>query len=147
MSQVPVTKVLENGTCFKIAPEKPEIYDKIQVGKLIVEGKNIYKSDESFIKDRRKMSFQGLILISLIIYNDFSLHKDIKITNKGLPIQNSIKVDTYFKENFLQDYIKLSKEEKSSDEIIADLVKKILRGYMKTNLGKKPEVKVHIIRL
>ena len=25
-SQVPITKILDNGVCYKIAPEKPEIY-------------------------------------------------------------------------------------------------------------------------
>ena len=61
-----------------------QIYGKIKTGKLIVEGKNIYDSESDFIKDRRKFSFEGLILITIIINSDFTLHKEIKITSKGL---------------------------------------------------------------
>ena len=30
--QVPFTKILENGKCLKIAPEKPKIYGKVETG-------------------------------------------------------------------------------------------------------------------
>ena len=146
-AQVPVTKILDNGTCLKIAPEEPEIYGKIKTGKLIVEGKNIYNSDIDFIKDRRKISFEGLISISLLINNDYSLHKEIKITQNGLAIKNSQAIDMYFKDVFLSEYLHLSKDKKSSDIIISDLVKKILRKYIKKQMNKKPEVNVHIFRL
>ena len=96
--QVPITKILNNGICFKIAPNEPEIYGKIQTGKLIVEGKNIYSSDIDFIKDRRKFSFEGLILISLIINNDYSLHKEIKITQNGLPNEHLTEIEMHFKD-------------------------------------------------
>ena len=55
--QVPLTKILENGKCLKIAPEEPKIYGKVETGKLIVEGKNLYDSESNFIKERRKFSF------------------------------------------------------------------------------------------
>ena len=145
--QVPITKILDNGVCLKLAPDKPETYGKIPTGKLIVEGKNIYDSEIDFIKQRRKFSFDGIILVTLIINNDFSLHKDIKITQNGLPIENTHEIENYFKEFFLDEYIKLSNEKKSSDIIISDLVKKIIRKYVKTNFYKKPEVNVHIIRI
>ena len=86
-AQVPITKILENGLCLKIAPDEPEIYGKVKTGKLIVEGKNIYNSNIDFIKDRRKISFEGLISISLVINSDYSLHKEIKITQNGLAIE------------------------------------------------------------
>ena len=66
-SQVPVTKILENGKCIKLAPNEPEMHGFINTGKLIVEGNNLYDSDSSFIKDRRRCSFEGLVLISLRI--------------------------------------------------------------------------------
>ena len=43
--------------------------------------------------------------------------------------------------------IELSKEKISSDIIITDLVKKVIRQNTKLQLAKKPEVNVHIIRL
>ena len=133
--------------CLKIAPKEPEIYGKIKTGKLIVEGKNIYDSESDFIKDRRKFSFEGLILITIIINSDFTLHKEIKITSKGLSNEKYTSMEIYFKENFLNEYLNLSKDKKSSDSIVVYLIKKVLRKYTRIQLGKKPEVSVHIIRL
>ena len=146
-AQVPITKILDNGLFLQIAPEEPKVIGKIETGKLIVEGKNIYNSDIEFIKDRRKFSFEGLILISLIINNDYSIHKEIKITQNGLPFENSEEIIVYFKEFFLNEYLQLSKDQKSSDTIISDLVKKIIKKYTKTHIGKKPDINVHIIRI
>ena len=78
-SQVPITKILQNGKCLKIAPGDCLIVDDIETGKLIVEGKNLYDSESNFIKDRRKISFEGIILISFIINADLSINNKIMI--------------------------------------------------------------------
>ena len=83
-SQVPITKILENGKCIKLAPQDPKIYGFIETGKLIVEGRNLYDSESNFIKDRRRYSFEGIVFVSIIINKDFSINKNIKITANGL---------------------------------------------------------------
>jgi len=145
-SQVPITKVLENGKCLKLAPNNPQLYGLIETGKLIVEGRKLYDADSSFIKDRRKISFEGMVMISLIINKDYSIHKNIKISSKGLPDLDIEEIISGFKEIFVNDYEKMNKDQKSSDEILSELIKKILRQVIKTQSTKKPEVKSHIIR-
>ena len=146
-SQVPYTKILENGKCLKIAPGEPKIIEKFDTGKLIVEGRNLYDSDSSFIKERRKYSFEGLALISIIINsNDNTVNKNIRITFKGLPEINQGEIINDFKLNFIENYTKLNSSQKSSDQIVSDLVKNNLRKIMKSSFQKKPEIEVHLIR-
>ena len=146
-SQVPLTKILENGKCIKLAPNDPEIYGFVKTGKMIVEGNNLYDSESNFIKDRRRYSFEGIILISIIIQKDFSIHKDIRISSNGLPEFDIIKLTTDFKENFIYEYLKLNEEKKSSDQFVGKLIKKSIRLSIKSHLDKKPEVNFHIFRL
>ena len=146
-SQVPITKILENGKIIKLAPDKPEFLNSIQTGKMIVEGKNLYDSDSSFIKDRRKFSFEGIILVTLIINEDTSLNKNIKISFNGLPIKKTDKLIDTFKSLFIDEYLKMSKDQKSSDIIISELIKKTIRQCIKDESSKKPEVNSHIIRI
>ena len=146
-SQVPITKILDNGTCFKIAPDKPNIYGSVKTGKSIVEGKKLYDSDVDFIKNRRKFSFEGLILVSIVINSDYSLYKHIKISQNGLPLENLNIIDSEFKEYFFNEYKLLSTAKKSSDIIIHEIIKKIIRKITKLTLNKKPEINTHIIRL
>ncbi len=146
-SQVPFTKILENGKCLKIAPGEPKIVDNFVTGKLIVEGKNIYDAESTFIKERRKYSFEGLALISLIIdQKDNSINKNIKITFKGLPEIDENEIINNFKIIFIENYIKLNSSQKSSDQIVSDLIKNNLRKIMKNSFQKKPEIEVHLIR-
>jgi len=146
-SQVPFTKILENGKCLKIAPGEPKIVENFETGKLIVEGKNLYDSESSFIKERRKYSFEGMALISLSINdNDNSINKNIKITFKGLPEINENEIINNFKLIFNENFIKLNNSQKSSDQIVSDLIKNNLRKIMKNLFQKKPEIEVHLIR-
>ena len=146
-SQVPFTKILENGKCLKIAPGEPKIVEKFETGKLIVEGKNLYDSESSFIKERRKYSFEGLALITLIINdNDNSINKNIKITFKGLPEISENEIKNEFIVIFIENFTRLNNSQKSSDQIVSDLIKNNLRKIMKNLFQKKPEIEVHLIR-
>ena len=41
---------------------------------------------------------------------------------------------------------KLNQDQKSSDQIVTDLVKSIFRKILKNSIQKKPEIEVHLIR-
>ena len=146
-SQVPITKILENGKCIKLAPNEPEIHGIIETGKLIVEGRNLYDSEASFIKDRRRFSFEGIVLVTVLINNDYSINKDIKITSNGLADFDELQIIRDFKVIFLDGYLKINKEKKTSDEFLSALIKKSIRQCLKDKFAKKPEVKSHIIRI
>ncbi len=145
-SQVPFTKILENGKCLKIAPGEPKIVERFETGKLIVEGKNLYDSESSFIKERRKYSFEGLVLITVILNQDNSINNNLLLTFKGLPGIDEDQTKNEFKINFIENYLKLNKDQKSSDQIISDLIKSILRKIMRSSFQKKPEIEIHLIR-
>jgi len=146
-SQVPFVKILENGQCIKLTPKEPLIHGTIKTGKMIVEGRNLYDSESLFIKDRRKFSFEGIVFVSLIINKDFSIHKDIIISSNGLPEFDGLLITNEFKENFIQDFIRMSDNQKSSDQIVSELIKKALKKSIKNLSIKKPEIKLHIMRM
>ena len=144
--QVPLTKILENGKCLKIAPDQPNICGEVETGKLIVEGKNLYDSNSKFIKERRKFSYEGLVLVSIIIKEDYSVEKNILLSTRGLPEFDQLQILNEFKPIFIDTYLKLSNAQKSSDQAISELIKKNIRQIAKNYFQKKPEVEVHIFR-
>lgn len=146
-SQVPITKILENGKCIKLAPNDPEIYGVIETGKLIVEGRHLYDSESTFIKDRRRFSFEGIVLVTMVINEDYSINKNIKITANGLPNFDELQLINDFKEIFIEEYLRINEEKKTSDEFLSVLIKKSIRQSLRNKLTKKPEVKSHIIRI
>ena len=145
-SQVPVTKILQNGKCLKIAPGDCLIVDDIETGKLIVEGKYLYDSESDFIRDRRKYSYEGIAILSLAINDDLSIDKNIQLSFIGLPGEEMDMVKEDFKTEFIENYLKLNQEQKSSDQNVIDLIKKSLKFVLKNILQKKPEIKIHLLR-
>ena len=88
-----------------------------------------------------------MILISIIINSDLSINKNIMITSKGLPDYDERLLENDFKELLIDEYLKISDEQKNSNEIVSNLLKKLIRKSLKFQLSKKPDVKSHIIRL
>jgi len=145
-SQVPITKILQNGKCLKIAPGDCSIVDNIETGKLIVEGKYLYDSDSDFIRDRRKYSYEGIAMISILINNDHSIDNNIQLSLIGLPNEELITIKEEFKTEFIENYIKLNHNQKSSDQNVIDMIRKNLKFVLKNILQKKPEIQIHLIR-
>ena len=145
-SQVPVTKILQNGKCLKIAPGECSIVDNVDTGKLIVEGKYLYDSDSNFIKDRRRYSFEGLVMISIVLNNDYSIDKNIQLSLIGLPSEKLNSIKEEFKSEFVNNFTKLNNDQKSSDQNVTDIVRKSLKFVLKNILQKKPEIQIHLIR-
>ena len=145
-SQVPITKILQNGKCLKIAPGDCSVVDNVETGKLIVEGKYLYDSDSDFIRDRRKYSFEGIAMISILINSDQSVDKNIQLSLIGLPDEELTLVKEEFKVKFIDNYIKLNDNQKSSDQNIKDMIRKNLKHVLKNIFSKKPEIQIHLIR-
>ena len=145
-SQVPVTKILQNGKCLKIAPGECSIVDNIETGKLIVEGKYLYNSDSNFIKDRRKYSFEGLVMISILLNSDYSIDKNIQLSLIGLPNEQLNSIKEEFKNEFVKNFTKLNNDQKSSDQNVTEIIRKSLKFVLKNILQKKPEIQIHLIR-
>ena len=145
-SQVPITKILQNGKCLKIAPGECSIVDNIETGKLIVEGKYLYDSDSNFIKDRRKYSFEGLVMISILLNSDYSIDKNIQLSLIGLPNEQLNSIKEEFKNEFVKNFTKLNNDQKSSDQNVTEIIRKSLKFVLKNILQKKPEIQIHLIR-
>ena len=52
-----------------------------------------------------------------------------------------------FKDIFINKYLTMNDEKKSSDLIVGELIKKIIRQIIREDSSKKPEVNTHIIRI
>ena len=69
--QVPKTLLIENGDIIKILPgDKPEIIDKAPSGKVYLDGNVNVETDSKSIKDRKNLSINGYLEITLIISNN-----------------------------------------------------------------------------
>ena len=92
--QVPHPVQVENGDVVKLYPgDEPEVYDKAPSGRLYLDGNISVEEDSQSIKDRKNLSSNGYLEITILITPKGNIHNSPIITFRGLPI--------YEKEEFI----------------------------------------------
>lgn len=82
VSQVVVPK---NGTLIRLAPGKAEIIEHVPSGRLALDGRFLISCEDEAIVSRRRMLYNGALVISLVVDQKGKLLADPKITNLGNP--------------------------------------------------------------
>ena len=146
--QVPKTLLIENGDIIKILPgTKPEIIDKAPSGKVYLDGNLGVDSDSQSIKERRNISINGYLEITLIVSNNGKIKKPI-ISFKGIP-------ENAENENFIFDMEDeifsicrtFSLESKNQEKNLIETIKHNCRRIVKHKTGKKPFTNINIARI
>ena len=146
--QVAYPVQVENGDIVKIFPgKKPEVYDKAPSGRLYVDGNISVDEDSSSIKERKNISLNGIMEVTILITQKGNIHYRPILSFRGLPI--------YEKEEFiyeLEDQIDktiktFSLNNKKQETNIINAIKTTCRKYTKEKTGKRPYTNVNLIRI
>ena len=85
--QIPYPIRVENGDIVKIYPgKKPEIYDKAPSGRLYVDGSVSVEEDSKSIKERKNISINGYMEVTILVTPKGNIHKRPILSFKGLPV-------------------------------------------------------------
>ena len=147
--QVPYPVQVENGDIVKLFPgEKPTIIDKAPVGRIFVDG-NISVGEESqSIKDRKNLSHNGFLEITIIINNSGSLINKPIISFKGIPTNNDSSDFIIDLEDKIRSTCKTFSLKNSKQEYnLVELLKTNCRKTIKEKTGKRPYTNVNLVRI
>ncbi len=146
--QIPFNLKVENGNIIKISKDKkPEIIDQAPTGKIYLDGNVAVSLDSQSIKERKSISINGFLEITLIISNNGKIKKPI-VSLRGIPedeVSETFKFDledeiTKTCKSFAPNNIKQEKN-------LIDAIKQNCRKIIKEKTGKKPFTNVNIARI
>ena len=147
--QVPYPVQVENGDIVQLHPgDKPEVIDKAPVGRMYVDG-NISVGEESqSVKDRKNISFNGFLEVTIIVNNSGSIVKAPIISFKGIP-SNGESSNFVFD---LQDKIKklcksYSLNSPKQEYNLIEAIKTNCKKTVKEKTGKRPYTNVNLVRI
>ena len=146
--QVPKTLLIENGDIIKILPgNKPEIIDKAPSGKVYLDGNLGVDSDSQSIKERRNISINGYLEITLIVSNNGKVKKPI-ISFKGIPESKDNGSFVFDMEDEIFSICKtFSLKSKNQEKNLIETIKQNCRRIIKDKTGKKPFTNINIARI
>ena len=146
--QVQYTVKVENGDIVKLSPgEKPEVFDKAPSGRLFVDGNVAVEEDSRSIKERRNISANGILDVTILITPKGSIHNKPIFNYSGLPINNDDDYQ-YELENIIEKTARtFSLNNQSQKDNIIDAIKISCRKITKEFTGKKPVTKIKLVRI
>ena len=146
--QIPKSLLIENGDIIKILPgDKPQIIDKAPSGKLYLDGKLGVEEDSQSIKDRKNISVNGYLEITIIVGNNGKIKKPI-ISIKGLPENNETENFVFDIEDEILNICRtFSLKSTNQEKNLIETLKQNCRKIIKDKIGKKPFTNINIARI
>ena len=146
--QVPKALLIENGDIIKILPnENPSIIDKAPSGRVYLDGSVNVESDSQSIKDRKNLSQNGYLEITLIVSNNGKIKKPI-ISFKGIPENNEHEPFIFDIEDEIFNICRtFSLDSKNQQNNLIETIKQNCRRIVREKTGKKPFTNINIARI
>ena len=146
--QVPYPVQVENGDIVKIYPgNKPEVYDKAPSGRLYVDGNISVEEDSQSIKERKNLSSNGYMEVTILITPKGNIHKRPILSFKGLPIIEEEEFIYGLEEEIESTAKTFSLNSKKQEHNLIDALKIACRKYSKEKTGKKPFTNINIVKI
>ena len=144
---VPNPVQVENGDIVKLFPGKPHVFDKAPSGRLFLDGNISVEENSQSIKDRKNLSANGYIEVTILITPKGKIHKTPILTFRGIPI---IDIDEFIyglEEAIEKTARTFSLGSKKQEFNLIDALKIVCRKYTKEMTGKRPFTNINLVQI
>lgn len=136
--------VITDGEMLRLHPGEPEIVDDAPVGRHYRDGRLIVDGSDGPVRTRRRLSFAGIAVVSLVMSNHGDVLAEPDIVLEGVPHHDGEGDDMH---EIILDAIdgtlrSIPQKRRRDLEKIEDAVYKSVRAAINEAWGKKPIVKV-----
>jgi ribonuclease J len=137
------TLILEDLKIARLCPGVAEIIDEAPGGRLHLDGKLIVDSQDGPAKMRRKLSFAGIVFLSVVVTEKGELDDDIVLLADGIP--EGIEED--LAEAAEKAFDNMPKAKRKDDGTVEEILRIAVRREADQIWGKKPICKVVVVRV
>ena len=145
---VPHPIKVENGDIVRIFPgDSPEVFDKAPYGKIFLDGNIGVEEESKSIKERRNISQNGHLDITLIITTQGNIHNTPIVNFMGIPILNTEEFKISIQDEIDKIAKSFSLNNKKQDENFKEALKVTCRKFTKEKTGKRPITNINLVRI
>ena len=140
---------ISNGDILQLAPGSPYIYDQCKSGRQYLDGNRLVDYNSSHIKDRKRMSYNGVLNITCVLDKKMNLKNDPVIFSSGIlsddeydsdEVINILEEEIY---KFFDDKSNISKKEKKIYQKLETLSRNLIYKHSR----KKPLTNISIVHI
>ncbi|MFN3744244.1 MAG: ribonuclease J [Hyphomicrobiaceae bacterium] len=135
-----------NGEAVVLAPGRPAIVDEVPVGRLYRDGNMLINAEDMCIRERRKLAFVGVIVVSLVLSRNGKMLDDPEVVMEGVP---SERPGGGAMEDMVLDVVEGTIESipparRRDTEMVREAVRRAVRASVDQVWGKKSVVRVMV---
>jgi ribonuclease J len=146
--QVPYPVQVENGDVVKLAPgDYPKVYDKAPSGRLYLDGSISVEENSQSIKDRKNLSTNGFLEITILITPKGNIHNNPIISFRGLPIYETDEFIFGLEEEIEKTTKTFKLGNKNQEHNLIDALKIASRKFTKEKTGKRPFTNINLVKI
>jgi ribonuclease J len=144
--QVPQTVVAENGMMVRLAPGTAKVVGEVPSGRLALDGK-VLVSLKAMAKSRNKLINNGAVVATMVVESDGEMDLDPMVTLQGLPVEDDGVLAREVALAIRDGVDDLPAGARRSDSRVEEAARRAIRRILSAELGKRPTIDIHLVRL
>lgn len=138
-----------NGDLIRLAPGEPEVIDEVPSGRLYLDGRLLLPQGAAPLRERRKLSWGGVISVALAVDSDGELAARPVIAICGAPLvdDGGEAIAPALEEAAEDGFGALARKKRLDNDAVEIAVQRAVRTQMTALWGKRPMVGVLIARV
>ncbi len=145
--QVPQVVRVNNGEMLRLAPGAPETVERVQSGRLYVDGRMMLSAGDPVIRARRKLMREGVAVLSVVLDGTGGLIGRPGLVAPGLfdPRGDAAEVAVLC-ETIGAELAKLSKATRTNDDAFIEAARRAVRSRIRDSRAKRPLIEIQLHR-
>ena len=141
--------VAPNGTMIDLTGEVPDVVDRVETGRVYLDGTALIGSMDGVVRDRLRMALNGHAIISLILDEEDTPLGEPWVELVGLcsRTRRDQDLNEVVEEELVEWLDRADRKTLRDDARIEEEMKRILRRVLMEEIGKKPDTTIIISRL
>jgi ribonuclease J len=146
--QVPQPLVIQNGDVVRLAASGAGVVDEVPVGRLASDGKGLLPVDGMALKDRRRVTFNGSAIATLVLDRRGDPLAPPTVSTIGLVEPAAAEAAAPALRSAVERALdELPASLRRDDEAVRDAARRALRRILNERFGKRPLVEIHLVRI
>lgn len=146
--QVPQPVVVQNGSIVRLAPGRAKIIDEVFADRLAIDGNRLVPLESQAIKARRRMTYHGTAVATVVVDDIGDLIADPIVTVNGVYDENDAdEVEREVLSAVIAAIENLRPRERLDNTKMAEMARRAVRRSLRALCGKNPQTEIHLVRV
>jgi len=142
-------QIIENGDVLRLHADGPEIVGQVQAGRLAVDGRDLIRLDDSNLRERNHMLWNGSATLTIVIDRKGRVVTEPQLSAQG--VLGDTDEDFDLMDDVIDDVLDALSSAKANarrdDEALSEHLRRAVRKSFRARRGKNPSTEVHLVRL